>query len=491
MSTQGETAEVEPAKRGGAGRWVKRILLTLLVIVALLIALIIGALLYFKIPATLTGLTSQSVCSGTFVAGRDSQKVFEEDVMPQNLLLKLVSTSTDQQSHTTTAKAFGLFERRASLLPNRGCVLDTDPDPASVPYLPTTPNPAPWPAGDAPVPPASWGAGVNAAGLQKVVDQVFDGAGDPTAANARGVAVVQNGRLLTERQAPGFPGKTALLGWSMTKTVNAMLFYMRANETGFNMDQPVVNAFPAGREPSWVAQWRQDDRKNIKVTDLLFMRSGLDDEDDYGPTAKAVKMLYSEPSMAGFAASQPLIHQPGTDWAYSTGTSDIISQITQGMFLDNESYWKYTKQALFDPIGVTSGTFATDTYGTWVGGSYMWADTSDWARIGQLMLADGQWGGKQIFPAGWWKLASTPAMPNGKGHGYGAQTWIPGQATDGECASYPGVPKDTLQMDGHYGQIVTMVPSRNAVIVRLGWTVDKTQFDGCQLVSDVLANLAK
>ncbi len=310
MSTQVETAEVEPAKRSGAGRWVKRILLTLLVIVVLLIALIISALLYFKIPANLAGLTSQSVCSGTFVAGRDSQQVFEEDVIPQNPLHKLVSTSTDQQSHTTTAKAFGLFERRASLLPNRGCVLDTDPDPASVPYVPATPNPAPWPAGDAPVPPASWGAGVNAAGLQKVVDQVFVGADDPTAANARGVAVVQNGSLLTERQAPGFPGKTALLGWSMTKTVNAMLFYKRANETGFNMDQPVVNAFPAGREPSWVAQWQQDDRKNIKVTDLLFMRSGLDDEDDYGPTAKVVKMLYGEPCMAGFAASQPLILNP-------------------------------------------------------------------------------------------------------------------------------------------------------------------------------------
>ena len=491
MSTQVETAEVEPAKRSGARRWIKRILLALLVIFVLLIALVIGGLLYFKIPSSLAGLTAQSVCSGTFVAGRDSQQVFEEDVVPQNPLLKLVSTSTDAQTNSTTAKVFGIFQRRASLLPNRGCVLDMDPDPASVPYVPAVANPAQWPAGDAAVPPESWGPGVNTAGLQKVVDQAFVGAGDPTAANTRGVAVVQNDRLLTERQAPGFPGKTALLGWSMTKTVNAMLFYKRANETGFNMDKLVVDAFPAGREPSWVAQWRQDDRKNIKVTDLFFMRSGLDGEDDYGPTAKVVKMLYSEPSMAGFAASQPLIHQPGTEWAYSTGTSDIIAQITQGMFASNDLYWSYTKQALLDPIGVTSGTFASDTYGTLVGGSYMWADTSDWARIGQLMLADGKWDGKQVLPAGWLKLANTPAMPSGEGHGYGAQTWIPGTPTDGECASYPGVPKDTLQMDGHYGQIVTMVPSRNAVIVRMGWTVEKTQFDGCQLVSDVLENLAK
>ena len=33
--------------------------------------------------------------------------------------------------------------------------------------------------------------------------------------------------------------------------------------------------------------------------------------------------------------------------------------------------------------------------------------------------------------------------------------------------------------------------SRDAVIVRLGWTFDSGQFDGCQLVSDVLAALPR
>ena len=59
----------------------------------------------------------------------------------------------------------------------------------------------------------------------------------------------------------------------------------------------------------------------------------------------------------------------------------------------------------------------------------------------------------------------------------------------GECRSYPGVPADTMSMEGHWGQIVAMVPSRNAVVVRLGWTFDKPQFDKCQFVADVLANL--
>ncbi len=45
-------------------------------------------------------------------------------------------------------------------------------------------------------------------------------------------------------------------------------------------------------------------------------------------------------------------------------------------------------------------------------------------------------------------------------------------------------------MEGHWGQIVAMVPSRNAVIVRLGWTFNGSDaFDGCQFVSDVLETL--
>ena len=159
------------------------------------------------------------------------------------------------------------------------------------------------------------------------------------------------------------------------------------------------------------------------------------------------------------------------------------------MFPDNQAYWQYWQKSVFEPIGVNSGTFATDTLGTWVGGSYVWANTGDWAKLGQLMLNDGSWNSAQVVPKGWWKLAGTPAMPDGEGHGYGAQTWIPGQPVGGECNSDPGVPADTLSMEGHYGQLVAMVPSKKAVIVRLGWTIDKTQFDSCKLISDVLANL--
>jgi CubicO group peptidase (beta-lactamase class C family) len=492
VSTQTTTAEpAPPVKKGGAWRWIKRILLALLILIVLLVAFVIGALLYFHVPSNSAGLAAQSVCSGTFVAGRDPQAVFTDDVLPQSPALAVISTDVDQAGRTVTAKFLGLFSRQASLLPNRGCVLDVPPDPAAVPYTPVPQSPKLWPQGDAAVPLADWDPDVDKAGLAKVMDQAFVGAGDPNAANARSMAVVYKGRLLAQKQGKGFTPTTPLLGWSMTKTVNAMLFYKKATEAGLDLETPVVDAFAADREPPWVAQWRQDDRKSITINDLLFMRAGLDNGDDYGPLAKVVQMLYGEPSMADFAAEQPLIHPPGTFWEYSTGIADMISQVAQGMFPSDDVYWKYPRAALFAPTGVTSATLATDTSGTWVGGSYLWADTGDWARLGQMMLDDGEAEGKAVLPAGWWKLAGTPAMPDGDGHGYGAQTWIPGDKVGGECKAYPGVPADTLSMEGHYGQLVALVPSHDAVIVRLGWTITSSNFDGCQLISDVLKTLPK
>ncbi len=490
MASQTETPAPPEGGRTGIWRWLRWVLLSILILIVLLLAAVIGGLWYTGIPANSAGLAAQTVCAGTFVSGRDPQEVFTDDVLPQSPALSVISIDVDQARRSVTAKFLGLVERKAVLLPNRGCVLDLPPDPEAQPYTPAPQSPEPWPQGDAAVQRSQWPRGVDRTGLVRVTDDVFTGAGDPTAANARAFAVVYGGRLLVERQAPGFKPGTPLLGWSMTKTVNAMLAFKKLAQADVPLRTKVVDAFPKKREPDWVALWRQDDRRDMTISDLLTMTSGLDFGDDYGPFARVVKMLYSEPSMADYAAEQPQAAPPGTAFAYSTGVADIISQVVEGQFANAHSYWSYPARALFLPSGVSSGTLATDTSGTWVGGSYLYADTGDWARLGLMMMSDGKADGRRVLPPGWWRLAGTPAMKDGPGAGYGRQTWIPGAPVGGECTGQ-GVPPDTLSMSGHYGQVVAMIPSRDTVIVRLGWTIDKTQFDSCRLIKDVLQQLPR
>jgi CubicO group peptidase (beta-lactamase class C family) len=437
-------------------------------------------------------VTAKTVCSTAFVAGRpaDVDTLMEQDVLPASPFLSLTSAQINTEEHYVTGKFLGVFSKRASLVSKRGCVLDAEPDPTAVPYTAPPANPAPWPEGDAAVTESEWPAGLKAAALTKVIDDAFADSGDPLGANARGVAIVQDGKLLLVRDGKDIQQNVALHGWSMTKTVAAMLAFKKFDEVGLDIQTPVVDAFPEGKAPDWVAQWREDERAQITLADLMYMRSGLKIGEGYGPGGDVVDMLYTQPDMAYWAAEHPSEFPPGTNWEYLSAVSNILAQVVQAQFGSNEEYWDYSKTALFDPIGVKTATLETDLTGTWVGSSYLWASVTDWARLGEFMLNDGQWEGQQVLPPGWLELASTQSLPEGEGAGYGAQTWIPANPVGGECKDTPGLPEDTVSMEGHWGQIVAMVPSRNAVVVRLGWTFNgEDAFDGCQFVSDVLKTL--
>ena len=486
MATADGASPTEATRRGG-WTWVKPFAVGLLVVFALLLAAAVGTLLYFHIPSNAAGLAAKGVCSAAFVAGRDpsSDELMDQDVLPaQPQILGLISTEVDAEAKSVTSRFLGLFSRTAALLPDRGCVLDEEPRPAAEPYAPAPPDPAVWPAGDAALPQGQWPQGIDVEALTSVVDEAMAGSGDPAAANARGVAVVKDGRLLILRDGSDIEPNVALHGWSMTKTVAGMLAYKKFDEVGLSPDTRVVDAFgDPQREPAWVAGWREDDRAGITVADLFFMRAGLELDEGYEPWSQTVQMLYGESDMAQWAAQSPLEFEPGTHWEYLSSISNILADVVRGQFATDEEYWHYWQGSLFDPLGIDSATLETDTSGTWVGSSYLWASAGDWARLGQVMLEDGVWQGEPSLPAGWLAFATTPAVPDGEGHGYGAQSWLPGKV-GGECRRY-SVPTDTVSMAGHWGQVVAMIPSQRAVIVRLGWTFDSDQFDACRMIADV------
>lgn len=244
--------------------WGKRIALAFGVVVALvavLIAAAFGYLVYLKVPQSAAGITAKAICSGAFVAGRDPNTLFDDDVIGASPILNIVAVKVDEQNHSVTAKTLGMFNQTASLQPDRGCVLGLPPDPNAVPYQPSV-NPAQWPEGDAPLPQAEWPEGVDAAALNTVVQQAFVGSGDIAAANARGVAVIQNGKALVLQEAPGFQG-IPLHGWSMTKSVAGMLAYKVLMDNNVPLDRRwwTVSS-PVARRRGWLTGSRMSARRS-------------------------------------------------------------------------------------------------------------------------------------------------------------------------------------------------------------------------------------
>ena len=216
------------------------------------------------------------------------------------------------------------------------------------------------------------------------------------------------------------------------------------------------------------------------------MTSGLAFTDRVVPGDEST-MLFGRSDMAAYAAERPVVAPPGAVWNYSTGSTLILSRLAVDALGGAAATQQYLRRRVFDPAGMRSAIVEIDESGTPVGGSYVYATARDWARYGQLWLDDGVApGGRRVLARSWTAFTRTPngAAPKGQ---YGAQVWLnAGDPGDSAARLMPHLPRDAVFMLGHNQQVVAVVPSRRAVIVRLGWTPDGKAFDADGYFSRIL-----
>ena len=294
----------------------------------------------------------------------------------------------------------------------------------------------------------------------------------------RAIVVLQGGRIIAERYASGIGPDTALAGWSMSKSVTNALVGILVREGRLAVDAPAP-----------IPEWHQpgDPRAGITLDQLLRMSSGLRfAENQSSPRSDVMRMLFGVGDIEGFVTSRGLAFAPGTHWEYSNAGSNLVSVAIRHVFGDRATYLAFPRRALFDPLGMSSAVLETDAAGTFIASSYTYATARDWARFGMLYLRDGVWNGTRILPPGWADYTRTPA-PSDQTRRYGAHFWL---AIPPEYAgSNPGLPVPALHAAGHEGQFVTIVPSRDLVIVRLGRTRYPDVWDHAAFVRGVLASV--
>ena len=270
-----------------------------------------------------------------------------------------------------------------------------------------------------------------------------------------------HGQVIAERYAPGFTADTPLPGWSMTKTVTAAL-------VGTLVAQHKLSPDASALLPEW--RGSGDPRAAITLDALLRMTSGLQFNEDYDdPLSDVALMLYAQPDTARFASAKPLAATPGARWSYSSGTSAILARVMREALGGSDGdYLALPHRALFAPLGMRSAVFEPDASGTLVSASYMYASARDWARFGQLLLQDGVWDGQRLLPEGWVRYL-TRTTPQSARQEYGAQLWVkvPEPFNDRDPHAV-AMPADAFHAVGHEGQFVSVVPSRQLVVVRLG-----------------------
>lgn len=408
-----------------------------------------------RLAAVGSSYKAKALASAYFVSGLNPDPESAPEISAEAYtLMRLFRARVDRENKSVTVSFLGFQPRTAVYRPGLGATLTASPLP------PAAPAPKPAPAAELPV--------KETPALAPILDAAFTEPG-PRLRRTRAVVVVQDGAIVGERYASGITINTPLNGWSMTKSVMGALIGTLVRDGKLSLTGKRL-----------LAQWSgaDDPRGGITLEDLLRMRSGLRFSEVYSDTQSDVtRMLYDAQDAAGYAASRPLEHPPGTHWKYSSGTTNILSLIARKTVGETE-YQAWPRKALFDPLGMTSAIFEPDAAGTFVGSSYLFATARDWARFG-LLYANG---GKNLLPDGWveFGVKPTPQAPDGK---YGAHWWLKLPKELGDGAK---IASDAFYALGHEGQCLTIIPSRRLVVVRLGLSIDIKAWDHAAFLAQLL-----
>ena len=312
---------------------------------------------------------------------------------------------------------------------------------------------------------------VSESALRAAIDPLFE---EDAMGQTRALLVLRDGAVVAERYAPGFGPDTKLLSWSMAKSVTGVLVGLMVADGRLALDAPVP--VPAWSQPG-------DPRGTITLRQLLTMSSGIDHVEDGEPVTAGdtVRMLFQDGArdMAAYAEAKPLARAPGESFAYSTGSTMILSDLMTRMLTNSEApdVRRRAMQTFIDgrlkaPGNLPSLTPEYDAHGTMIGGSILHMTARDYGRFGELLRRRGRTpAGHQILPEKWIDLMT---MPSRRNPAYGLHIWL--NRPSDISALMPGqAPESLFGCVGHNGQYILISPSQRLTVVRIGMSPRKEQ----------------
>jgi CubicO group peptidase (beta-lactamase class C family) len=277
--------------------------------------------------------------------------------------------------------------------------------------------------------------------------------------NIRAVLVSQGGELLAERYYRSDAAEHVEIQ-SVTKSVVSTLVGIALTKGDLkSLDQTLGELLPQHRSAMATSSAR------LTVRQLLTMTAGW--TPDYDPEPAKPKLVRR------IVTHGPDGH-PGTFVYAYIGPHLLSAVLVQATGM---STLAYARRELFDPLGIKSRPayegpaadvdkpevvntnsfrWLRDPDGVYAGPFGLALTARDMVKIGELWLNGGVWHGRRILDGAYISQASTNQVPEleGKIRGYGYLWWVTPLATH---RAYSAV--------GMYGQLITVVPDLQAVIV--------------------------
>ncbi|MEM7734938.1 MAG: serine hydrolase [Deinococcota bacterium] len=306
--------------------------------------------------------------------------------------------------------------------------------------------PSPF-AEDTPLPTAApEDVGLNA----QTLDQLREVIPDDSEHKLHSLLVVKDGQLAFEEYYNGYSRHTPQDLRSTTKSITSLLVGI-AIEQGYltsvdaSMMDYLGNAYPD-----------ITDKDDISLRNLLTMSSGLDCDDSDRSTRGQEDRMYRSSDWVRYFLGLDVVNPSGDVTRYCTGgvvaLGEVIAQAT------DEDFAMFADRVLFEPLDIRNYQWARFDGDSKVdSGGHLLLTPQGMAKLGMLVLAEGNWQGQQLVSRQWIAQSLQPYTEiNGVDYGF---LWRQYNIPQG------GQNVDVFTAQGNGGQVIFIVPAFDLVAV--------------------------
>jgi CubicO group peptidase (beta-lactamase class C family) len=283
--------------------------------------------------------------------------------------------------------------------------------------------------------------GVDSLGIAQVYENLFSESRYPT---VRSLLVAKNGKLVAEGYSRDPRDRDRFHHvQSVTKSVTSLLVGIAmADGLAESLDTPLYDLMPEYFDDAAA-------KRAITLRHVLTMKTGLQFEND----EDAAWLMFTPGSSIANVLGRPLVSDPGAAYYYSDGNPQLLSGAIENVF--GVTLDEYGRERLFGPLGIVDFQWERHADGLNFGAFGLWLRPRDMAKIGQLLLQDGAWDGRQVVPSEWLDEA-TRVYANGN---YGHYWWV---AEENQVYSARGSGGQIIAVDERYDLVIVLTGDPNA-----------------------------
>src|SRR6267378_8505532 len=196
------------------------------------------------------------------------------------------------------------------------------------------------------------------------------------------ILVMQNGRTIFEHYANGGSANRRWPIFSGTKNFWGIAALVAVQEGLFRLDDPVSNT---------ITEWKSDPRKSqITIRQLLSQTDGIE-----GASRLQRASIRDRNAMA---IRLPLVAEPGTAFIYGPSHLQIFSELLRRK-LKGRSTIAYFERHVSNRLGLHDLKYKKDARGNPLPATGFELTGREWARLGELVIGNGNYHRRQIVPS--------------------------------------------------------------------------------------------